>query len=128
MAGQTANALRDALQGLSDKLDGIIDPLSPGDVTRAPLEAAQSSLENAAADVDAASIEAILTNNADLQKLKDLATQINAKASAIASSQANFAKIVGIADAAVKQGELLSGGGTVAAIVGAAPTLQTVVG
>jgi len=56
MAGLAADALRDALMALADRLDDLINGLAPGDAVRIQLEGAQNSLRNAAADVDASSI------------------------------------------------------------------------
>jgi hypothetical protein len=128
MAGATADALRDALEALSDGLDPRINALPEGDPNRAALEKAQNDLEDAASEVDAASIEAILTQNTDLQKIADLTAKINANAAAIAASQTQITKITAIAGAAVKLGELLTGGGTLAAILGAAGSLSAAIG
>ena len=124
MPGTTADELRDALQGLSDKLDDLINTLPAGNGNRALLEHSQTVLDNAANDVDAVWIEAQLTNNNDLQTLKDLTTKINANAAVIAASEANTKKIVDIGTAALKLGTLLTGGGGVGAIVSAASTLS----
>jgi hypothetical protein len=113
MAGPTADALRDALDGLSNRLDPLINALPPGDPTRMKLEGAQNSLEDASSDVAAKSIEAQLTDNADLQKIKGLTAAINANAAAIAASQQNVANIVSVADKALAVGTAISGGNVV---------------
>lgn len=123
MAGPTADALRDALDALSDRLDGLIDPLPPGDPVRVRLEGAQNSIEDASSAVDAQSIETLLTNNADLQRIKDLTAKVNASAAVIAASQANVAKIVGIADKALALGNAITAGG-VGGILSAVAALQ----
>ena len=123
MPGATADDLRDALQGLSDKLDDLINTLPAGSGNRALLEHSQTVIDNAANDVDAVWIEAQLTNNNDLQTLKDLTAKINANAAAIAASEANTTKIVSIGTAALKLGTLLTAGGAVASIVSAATSL-----
>ena len=127
MAGLAADALRDALMALADRLDDLINGLAPGDAVRIQLEGAQNSLRNAAADVDASSIEAVLSKNADLQKLQDLTAQINARAAAIAASVANVNKITSIAGSVVNLGTALSAG-SVPAILGAVSAVQTAVG
>jgi len=110
MAGPTADALRDALDGLSSRLDPLIDALPVGNPTRVKLENAQNNLEDASGDVDAQSIETQLANNADLQKIKDLTAAVNANAAAIASSQQNVDKIVDVADKALAVGTAITGG------------------
>ena len=127
MAGPIADALRDALDGLSTHLDSLIDALPQGNPVRRELETAQNSIEDASSSVDAQSIEALLTNSADLKKIKDLTTKINASAAAIAASQANVTKIVAIGDKALALGTAVAAGG-VPGILSAAAALQGAIG
>jgi len=122
MAGETADALRDALEKLSEDLDTLINSMPEGP-DKVALEQVQDKLENAAGDVDALSMETLLTNNADLQTIKDLTTKINANSSAIASSVANVKKITGIGDAAANLDTAVKAG-NVGGIVSAAASLK----
>lgn len=119
-----ADLLVDALDGLATNLEGRINALPPGSPERTQLKQAQTDLRNAAADIDADALITAITNNADLQKLKDATKDINTTAGQINQSAAAVAKVGGIASAAVALGNAISGG-TVGVIIGAVNDLLT---